>query len=454
MLIKFLVSNFRSFRDEQCLNMVASGRIKSHTHHELPILEQDKSALKTAVIYGANAAGKSTLVVAMDLARDAVVYGSGPIKRISASQFAKGDQGPTQFQFLFQTEGYQFDFGFEIKNKKVLAEWLVLEASEHSKKEVKLFERTNNDVEIAKSSKLPDGKEISQLLETLNSLGVKSEQLFLHQVISSTSSEKRGATLNAAIDWFEFGLSVIMPQTSHVTLISLLDEDPEFRNWASSFFASTSTGIHAMKVEKTKIPSEDVPESLVEILQDGAQVGSAGMEFEMDDSDSQKVVRRNLKMLHPISHENEFEIPLREESDGTRRLLELLPALYQFDSDRNEYDGEFTFVIDELDRSMHPVLAHAFLRFFLETKHKKHHQLIVTTHETHLLDGDLLRRDEIWFTEKDKSQASKIYSLMDFKARNDLRLQRGYLHGRFGAIPFIGNMDKLRELLTDGTTEA
>ena len=125
----------------------------------------------------------------------------------------------------------------------------------------------------------------------------------------------------------------------------------------------------------------------------------------------------------------------------------------RFRADDSEYDGDVTFVIDELDRSMHPVLAHAYLKFFLDTKHKKDHQLVVTTHETHLLDGDLLRRDEIWFAEKDKSQASKTYSLMDFKPRKDLRLQRGYVHGRFGAIPFIGNMDKLRDLLTDGTTE-
>ena len=430
--------------------MVASGRIKSHEHHELPILGQDKSALKAAVIYGANAAGKSNLVVAMDLARDAVIHGSGPIKRICASQFAKGEDSPSQFQFLFQTQGYQFDYGFEVHEEKVIAEWLVLERSEYTTKEVKLFDRTNNELEIAKSSKLPDGGEVAQLLETLSTLGAKEDQLFLHQVISSTSAQKRGPTLNSAIDWFLHGLNVIMPRASHVALISLIDEEPEFRNWAASFLASTSTGVHGMKVEKAKIPSEDVPEPLVQMLQDGAHVASAGIEFEMDDSDSKKVVRRNLKMLHPVPDGEEFELPLREESDGTQRLLELLPALYQCGAEEHEYKGDVTFVIDELDRSMHPVLAHAFLKFFLETKHAKQHQLIVTTHETHLLDGDLLRRDEIWFAEKDKSQVSKTYSLMDFKPRNDLRLQRGYLHGRFGGIPFIGNMDKLRELLTDG----
>lgn len=431
--------------------MVASGRIKSHEHHELPILGQDKSALKAAVVYGANAAGKSNLVVAMDLARDAVIHGNGPIKRIAANQFAKSEDAPSQFQFLFQAKNYQFDYGFETQGEKVIAEWLVLEASVHTKKEVKLFERSNNEIAVAESSRLPDGKELAQLLETLNSLGAKEDQLFLHQVISSTSPEKRGPTLNAAINWFEHGLTVIMPHASHVGLLSMIDRQPEFRDWASSFLSATSTGINGMKVEKTKIPAEDMPEPIVDMLQDGTNFfGSPGMELELDKSDSKKVVRRNLKMLHPLPDDQGFELPLREESDGTRRLLELLPALYQCGAETDEYDGDVTFVIDELDRSMHPVLAHAFLKFFLESEHAKQHQLIVTTHETHLLDGDLLRRDEIWFAEKDKSQVSKTYSLMDFKPRNDLRLQRGYLHGRFGAIPFIGNMDKLQELLTDG----
>ena len=207
-----------------------------------------------------------------------------------------------------------------------------------------------------------------------------------------------------------------------------------------------------MRVDQTKIDAEDLPSEMVKLLQDGANIASDGIEFGLDDSDSSIVVRRNLKMIHSTD-ESEFELPASEESDGTRRLLELLPALYQFGISKNEYDGDSTFVIDELDRSLHPVLSHAFLKFFLETNHEKSHQLIVTTHETHLLDSDLLRRDEVWFVEKDKTQQSRVYSLLDFKIRKDLRLEKGYLQGRFGGIPFVGNMDKLRGLLHHGETE-
>ena len=105
------------------------------------------------------------------------------------------------------------------------------------------------------------------------------------------------------------------------------------------------------------------------------------------------------------------------------------------------------YVIDELDRSLHPLLAHAFLKFFVESCPGQCQQLIVTTHETHLLDLDLLRRDEIWFVEKDARQQSHLYSLSGLHVRKDLRIEKSYLQGRFGAVPFVGGMEKLRELV-------
>ena len=108
-------------------------------------------------------------------------------------------------------------------------------------------------------------------------------------------------------------------------------------------------------------------------------------------------------------------------------------------------------MIDELDRSLHPLLSHALLRFFVESCPGACQQTIVTTHETHLLDLDLLRRDEIWFVEKDDRQQSHLYSLTSMRVRKDLRIEKSYLQGRFGAVPFVGGMDKLRELIECGS---
>ena len=132
-----------------------------------------------------------------------------------------------------------------------------------------------------------------------------------------------------------------------------------------------------------------------------------------------------------------MQLGLGDESDGTRRLLNLLPVLRP-----TAFSGT-VFVIDEIDRSLHPILVKEFVEFFLKSSTGEFRQLILTTQESNLLDQDLLRRDEIWFAEKDQAGATRLYSLLDFKVRNDLEIRKHYLQGRFGAIPFLGDMDAL-----------
>ena len=128
---------------------------------------------------------------------------------------------------------------------------------------------------------------------------------------------------------------------------------------------------------------------------------------------------------------------LADESDGTRRLLELIPALHDLHTRGGVY------FIDEIDRSLHPMLVRNFLEHFLRSCDRSQRQLIMTTHESNLLDQELLRRDEIWFAEKDPAGATHLYSLMDFKVRNDLEIRKHYLQGRFGAVPFLGDPARL-----------
>ena len=134
-----------------------------------------------------------------------------------------------------------------------------------------------------------------------------------------------------------------------------------------------------------------------------------------------------------------IQLELDDESDGTRRLLNLLPALHHLRTNSAVY------FIDEIDRSMHPELVWKFLEFFLKSCEGGQRQIIVTTHESNLLDLDLLRRDEIWFAEKNQSGATQLYSMTDFNVRKDLEISKHYLQGRFGAIPFLGNLDRLLE---------
>jgi AAA15 family ATPase/GTPase len=155
-----------------------------------------------------------------------------------------------------------------------------------------------------------------------------------------------------------------------------------------------------------------------------------------------------IQSAHRHETQKEVILELADESDGTRRLLDLMPALYMLKTDTAVY------FIDEIDRSMHPMLVYKFLEYFLSICKHAPCQIIVTTHESHLLDLDLLRRDEIWFAEKDRAGATNLYSLTDFNVRKDLHIQKGYLEGRFGAVPFLGDIDRLIEKQPGGTASA
>ena len=166
------------------------------------------------------------------------------------------------------------------------------------------------------------------------------------------------------------------------------------------------------------------------------QLGAMG-EVIAERGEGTKLLLRTIRAEHKAADGSPVPLPFQEESDGTQRLTHLLPALFQLQNQQRVY------VIDEIDRSLHPLLSRKFIEFFLHACKGHGSQILVTTHESNLMDLDLLRRDELWFTEKDAQGASSIYSLSDYKVRTDLKIDKGYLHGRFGAIPFLGNLDRL-----------
>jgi len=446
-LINFYVKNFRSIRDEVQLNLVADGRYRNHDEHLQPIIALEKSALKMAVLYGANAAGKSNVVRGIDFAKDMVLE-PGAIKRLQNNQFARRSDAPTEFQFQFQTGGYQFDFGFELLAGKIVSEWLVIEGSEQSRRDAKVYERNRDQIELGKLSAYKDGKTTIRLLDTLGSLGIKDDELLLNKVLHGTAETKRGNILNAALLWFTDSLKIIQPRSSFLQLLSTLDRDKSFRSWSAELLSSVDTGIGELEIAKDEISADKLPQSFVEGLQAGVDSISLspGLELSLDEEDNSKVVRRSLKSVHSSGKEK-FELPFAEESDGTQRFLELLPALYLHH--QQESNEPTVYVIDELDRSLHPLLSRAFIEFFSMSAAEHPVQLIFTTHETNLLDSDLLRRDEIWFVEKGRDQVTKLTSLADYSVRKDLKLEKGYLHGRFGAIPVVSGFDELMEFEAD-----
>jgi uncharacterized protein len=173
---------------------------------------------------------------------------------------------------------------------------------------------------------------------------------------------------------------------------------------------------------------------------DGRTFKVGGKELLVErDGENRYCYRLAVQAAHDGPDNSSIPLDLAEESDGTRRLLELIPALHDL------HTRDATYFVDEIDRSIHPLLVWKFIEFFLNSCANANRQLIVTTHESNLLDLDLLRRDEIWFAEKDQAGATRLYSMVDFKVRKDHEIRKHYLQGRFGAVPFLGNLDRLLE---------
>lgn len=440
MLIDFSVENFRSFGDEQTLCMIASNKLREHAEHLISIRDTGKSALRAGVVYGANAAGKSNLVRAMEFAKS-MVAGNASLKRLAVNQFRFGESNrPTSFGFRFLVNHRVFNYGFSANAESVVEEWLDA-TSDSGRDDVEVFSRDANGLNLGGLHLFKDieGEKSLAALSALKQLGARHDQLLLNKIVDLDPGH-RGQLLHCAAWWFQDCLAVVQPQSQFGALIEFLDEDARFREFAGAFLANVGTGVSDFHVNRANISVDLLPKMMQGQLDEEPPFGSPGMSLQLNPEDPKQVIRRNLYADHRI-RDSLFSLPFSDESDGTQRCLNLLPALYRL---KNRCS---VFVVDEIDRSLHPLLCHAILKFFIESCPGACQQMIVTTHETYLLDLELLRRDEIWFVEKDNAQQSKLYSLSDLKVRNDVRIEKGYLHGRFGGIPFIGDQERLKDLI-------
>ena len=446
MLINFSVENFRSFGEEQTLNLVSSKAHKEHLGHCVDLAGMGQSVLRTALLYGANAAGKSNLVKAIGFARELILRGVSPSKQISVAPFRFADTTtkPTSMEFRFLADEQIFVYGFSVTAEEIGEEWLVATTEKGRDRDV--FHRKREQITIGNLNTFGGDWRVSEnSLKALKQLGTRKNQLLLNKIVD-LNDERKGGLLRRASWWFSDCLTVIEPHAHFVPIVKLLDEHEDFRKFVAEFLGNVGTGIDDLTIEQSEIEADKLPKPLVEELQEPEDserilfAFGAGMSLQLKEGDPSTIIRRNLEAKHKVEG-RDYPLSFEEESDGTQRFLHLLPSLYHLKNRSS------VFVIDELDRSLHPLLTRAFVQFFVDSCENSCQQLIVTTHDTHLLDLSLLRRDEIWFAEKDEKQQTHLYSLADMKVRKDLRIERGYLHGRFGAIPMIRGVDRLKELV-------
>ena len=447
MIVSMSVSNFRSFFAEETLSLTASNRLSgSHDDHVIPIPNSDQRVLRIGVIYGANGAGKSNVFKALRYIKSIAV---GRRERGTARapfQLGGSVEDPSTFDLQFIAGDCLYRFGFKADDSRITEEWL---AEVIGGKEKTLYERvTGNDGQVTVDA--PGLKGISDKLTALITVGGPPAQSFLATVNLTLNRSDRGGHLDRVLTWFKEGLQLIGPDVAFGRLGQYFADNPECREFAGSFLKSVSTGVDDLQVTKREISDEELrsllPEGFVsQILKSATDESDPkslihlpdGSELLIERDSESHFFRIALRAAHRNQKGNVVPFELNDESDGTRRLLNLMPALHRLHTDAT------VFFIDEIDRSLHPNLVWEFVQFFLKSSNESRAQVILTTHESSLLDLDLLRRDEIWFAEKDPNSATRLYALTDFNVRKDLEIRRHYLSGRFGAVPFLGDVERL-----------
>lgn len=435
MLLQFIVDNYLSFGSETNLLMTPVARERKHKSH---ILESQNSRkidiLPCAAIYGANGSGKSNLIKAMQFSRDLIVFGTKPGNQINTLRFILDSttiNEPSRFEYQILHEGVLYHYGFVVTSELVLEEWLF---AIFDKKECMLFERiSENGKAIVKSGEKLAKTKTEKLRIQFIAEGTRLNQLFL------TDAYERNVELTKPVsEWFGNNFIILQPDSKYTPLPLKVFNENEFQKFITNFLGNIDAGISNV-FSKHRVLSEDEFSSIKQRLAGYGKPVSGFDFFTTIFKNKDKIDLFHLMTHHKSYDGEDIEFYPYEESDGTQRLMHLAPIL--FDLQKNPK----TYIVDELDRSMHPLLSLNFVETFLKgiSNREIRGQFIFTTHETHLLDLDILRRDEIWFMEKDQAGKSHIASLAEYKVRDDLRIDKGYLQGRFGAIPFLGNMKPL-----------
>lgn len=436
MIIEFKVENFLSFKDLTTLSMVTAKSFKEHKDTHTFTIDNKLSLLKSAVIYGNNASGKSNLLEAMEFMkqiilnsfRDALLENSDrkfPLEKFALN--SKSEQESTFFEVSFFNNGTKYRYGFEIDYDIVVAEWLYHTTS----KEVYLFKRDLQNIEVNKSAfKEGLGKEED----------VKENVLFLS--VLATLGKK---TSSSIVEWFKkFNIINGIHDRGHKRYtIDKLKSDKNFFNWVLHF-------IKYLEISNLTTTEEDVNEIDLETLREKEKDEEIINLFtSIHKIQSNQPKRDQLITYHRKYDENNVLVDTisfnfdKQESEGTKKLLYLLGPWY--DTLKN---GK-VLIIDELDSRLHSHLTLRLIDFFHKCNVNQA-QLICAVHDISLLNKETFRRDQIWFVEKNQFGASELISLADFKTdtvRNKSAFDKNYLDGRYGAIPYFDVDVKLNQLL-------
>ncbi len=435
MLLRFVLSNFLSFSEEVEFNCFPYKRYKTHRHHIYTTSQID--LLKISALYGANGSGKSNWVKALEYLKCIACYG-----KIHQNSFQihhrfgeKYSWQPSSLELELKHEDRYFAYGVKLLNDVITEEWLY-ELSPSKGTDEMIFERKQEGEKITLNvhKKYKKSERDKVLIELYEQDFLTPYSSFLHLV-----NEKHFTEINLVSKWFFEQLNIFPSHSIHGQFQEMIHDDADFRIFINHTLPHFDTGID--KIEKRQVPysfyfkDEAVKKHHQAFLKEKNHITvpipyTDNHLLQITKNNNNELVIDDFFPIHQLASDNvAFDYSI--ESDGTMRLLELLMALYEITH------KEQVVIIDEISKSLHPNVLCKFLELFLKTPTKG--QLIFTSHESQILDLELFRQDEIWFVEKTKADNSTMYSLQEFKPRNDKDIRRGYLFGRYGAVPKFTN---------------
>ncbi|PWH13343.1 MAG: abortive infection protein [Anaerolineae bacterium] len=428
MLIEFSVGNYRSFHKPVVLSLLAT-RLRSLDKEidSRNVFRVGKiKLLRSAAIYGANASGKSNLIQAILFMRRFVLGSSTKLQAgepTGVQRFLLNTQAqhqPAYFQIIFFLDEVRYRYGFELDEQCVRSEWLY----QTKQRETRLFVRETDRFEVTTSF-----RKSTHLLEKY----VRSNALFL-----SVLAQFNHPLAIELVDWFRNrlrGISGIMDDTYAGFTLQQFETDETVALRIRNLIRFADLGILDLGVRTLSLDD----------LEDSNPLRKIILKIKNGEPSTSEV---SIKSVETIHQRFDGKIPAGQvkfdlsehESEGTKKFFYLLGPIL------DSLDKGNVLVVDEFEARLHPVLSREMIRLFNSpTTNPKNAQLIFTTHDASLLGEGMLRRDQIWFTEKNRYGETELYSLAEMKERNDASFEKNYIHGRYGAIPLIGGMQAVFE---------
>jgi len=421
MLIEFTVKTFRSIRDEALLSMVKGARRELEDTNVLQINDAPASLnplLRSAVIYGSNAAGKTNLLRALAAMQSLVVdsHQRPPNEVLPVTPFlmsSKARTSPSEFEIHFIVDKVRYQYGVAVDQQQVHEEWLF---AFPKGKAQKWFHRerlpNQSGTQTKFGDKLKGEKELWERVTRPNGL------------LLATAAQLNSEQLTPIYNWFASKLKIAVGKKSWnqqpLFTMSLLEQQQQarvLRFMQAADFAISGLSLREMDGEQLKAIAHNMPPQLQELLS------------------SQLMGSKSVQILtqHLTQEGDAIEMSLGDESDGTQKMFCYAGPWMDTLANGN------IMVVDELHDNLHPLLVQYLVEMFHNPELNRHGaQLIFTTHETSILNQELFRRDQIWFCERDVDQATRLYPLSDFAVRKGTEnIERGYLSGRYGALPFL-----------------